>query len=61
MRGLDKIPCLIWLGLGVFFAVGSRKYGMGSLLTSRDRVFSSDRWRVDAGLAAIGHFVQLIA
>jgi putative tricarboxylic transport membrane protein len=59
MRGLDKIPCLIWLGLGVFFAVGSRKYGIGSLDEPGPGFFPL----IGGGLlslAALIHLVQLM-
>jgi len=59
MRGLDKIPCLIWLGLGVFFTVGARKYGIGSLDEPGPGFFPLVGG-VSLCLAALSHLVQLM-
>jgi putative tricarboxylic transport membrane protein len=59
MRGLDRIPCLIWLGLGVFFTVGSRKYGIGSLDEPGPGFFPMIGG-VLLCLAALSHLVQLM-
>jgi putative tricarboxylic transport membrane protein len=59
MRGLDKIPCLIWLGLGVFFTVGSWKYGIGSLDEPGPGFFPLIGG-VLLCLAALSHLVQLM-
>ena len=59
MRGLNKIPCLIWLGLGVFFTVGARKYGIGSLDEPGPGFFPLIGG-VLLCLAASSHLVQLM-
>jgi putative tricarboxylic transport membrane protein len=59
MRGLEKIACLIWLGVGGFFSVGSIKYGVGSLSEPGPGFFPLFAGLL-LSLAAIGHLAQLI-
>jgi hypothetical protein len=58
MRGLEKIACLIWLGVGGFFSVGSIKYGVGSLSEPGPGFFPLFTGLV-LSIAAIGHLAQL--
>jgi putative tricarboxylic transport membrane protein len=56
---MNKIPCVIWLGIGVFFTVGSRKYGVGSLDEPGPGFFPLIGG-VLLSLAALSHLVQLM-
>lgn len=59
MRGLEKAACLIWLGFGGFFSVGSIKYGVGSLSEPGPGFFPLAAGLM-LSLTAIGHLAQLI-
>lgn len=59
MRWLERIACLIWLGVGGFFSVGAIKYGVGSLSEPGPGFFPLFTGLL-LSLAAIGHLAQLI-